>query len=177
VFSILTPHARVDRVSDITVDAVRALGLRGLLLDVDCTLKDHGSDELPDAVRAWLDGQRAAGTGLCLVSNARGARLAPLARALGVPFVATAFKPLPFAIHTARRVLALRADHVGMVGDQLFADTLAGRLAGVLTILVRPTSPIEPWFTRAKRPLERAVLRRVQIPSLEAAALASEGRS
>ena len=45
-----------------------------------------------------------------------------------------------------------------MVGDQLFADVLAGRLAGLYTILVRPTSADEPWFTSVKRPLERRML-------------------
>jgi len=51
-----------------------------------------------------------------------------------------------------------------MVGDQLFSDILAGRLAGLFTILVRPTSAEEPWFTRIKRPVERRVLRRINHP-------------
>ena len=39
-----------------------------------------------------------------------------------------------------------------MVGDQLFADILAGRLAGLTTFLVEPIHPEEePWFTRLKR--------------------------
>ena len=36
-----------------------------------------------------------------------------------------------------------------IVGDQLFADVMAGRLAGVRSILVDPIHPEEePWWTR-----------------------------
>ena len=46
-----------------------------------------------------------------------------------------------------------------MVGDQLFADILAGNLARVRTILVRAIHPEEePWFTRLKRGPERWIL-------------------
>ena len=38
-----------------------------------------------------------------------------------------------------------------VVGDQIFADILAGNLAGVFTILVTPIKPEqEHWFTRIK---------------------------
>jgi predicted HAD superfamily phosphohydrolase YqeG len=51
-----------------------------------------------------------------------------------------------------------------MVGDQLFADVMAGRLAGVHSILVTPIHPEEePWFTRLKRLPERLMLRRVRV--------------
>jgi predicted HAD superfamily phosphohydrolase YqeG len=50
-----------------------------------------------------------------------------------------------------------------VVGDQLFADVMAARLAGLASILVRPIHPEEePWFTRLKRPLERVLLRRLR---------------
>ena len=49
-----------------------------------------------------------------------------------------------------------------MVGDQIFADVMAGRLAGIRSILVDPIHPEEePWFTRLKRLPERFVLRRL----------------
>jgi len=60
-------------------------------------------------------------------------------------------------------MLELRPEQTAIVGDQLFADVLAGRLAGLFTILVRPTSPSEPLWTRVKRPLERRVLRRIKL--------------
>jgi predicted HAD superfamily phosphohydrolase YqeG len=88
--------------------------------------------------------------------------LRPLADAMRVPFVAQAFKPLPFGCKDGVRKLRLNPRRTAIVGDQLFSDVLAGRLAGLYTILVRPTSAEEPWFTRIKRPVERRLLQRIE---------------
>jgi HAD superfamily phosphatase (TIGR01668 family) len=157
----VTPHLRVARVTDLGSSRLRAVGVEGLLLDLDNTLKDHGAREVPPDVAAWSEGLLAEGFRLCLLSNGRPGRVGSFARGLGVPFVARAFKPSPAGCRAGLRVLGLRPARAAVVGDQLFADVLAGRLAGLFTILVPPTSPEEPWFTRLKRPLERRVLDRL----------------
>ena len=138
---------------------LRTLGLEGLLLDIDGTLKDFRATEIPTEIRAWLAQLRADGMKLCLVSNGRPQRIGRIAAALDLPFIAKAFKPLPRGCTRALQQLGLDRKQVGIVGDQVFADVLAGRLAGIFTILVPPTSRDEPWFTRLKRPLEWLVLR------------------
>ncbi len=153
------PHQRLASVLEIQVERLRALGIRGLLLDLDCTLKDYEASDLREEVHAWVGGLLTAGFRACLLSNGRPARVGRFAERLGIPFVAKAYKPFPFGCRRGVRKLGLRRHEVAMVGDQLFADVLAGRLAGTYTILVHPTSPVEPWFTRIKRPLERRVLR------------------
>src|SRR5207249_4758187 len=139
-------------------ERVRALGLDGLLLDMDSTLKDYQADDFSAAVVRWVQGVRSDGIRLCILSNGRTRRVARLAGMLDVPFVAGAFKPLTVGCHAALRKMSLQAARTALVGDQIFADVLAGRLAGLFTILVRPTDPQEPWFTRVKRPLERQLL-------------------
>ena len=47
--------------TSITAEDLRALGVRGLLLDVDNTLTTHGSQALDPAVLAWLRAMEAAG--------------------------------------------------------------------------------------------------------------------
>jgi HAD superfamily phosphatase (TIGR01668 family) len=158
----LAPHLRVESVLELDVERLRCLGLDALLLDVDCTLKSYRADGPSAEVKAWLGRLRGAGIGLCLVSNGLGRRIGRLAEELEVPFVAKAAKPLPFGIRAAIRKMGFDAKRTAMVGDQLFADVLAGRLAGLTSILVRPIRPEEePWFTRAKRPFERFLLRRM----------------
>jgi HAD superfamily phosphatase (TIGR01668 family) len=152
------PNLRVESVLDLTVDQLARRRLRGLLLDVDCTLKDHGATEFRPEIADWIEGLRRADMRMCLLSNGRPRRIERLANLLGVPFVAQAMKPWPRSCHAGVQCCELPAHEVAVVGDQLFADILAGRLAGLFTILVTPTSTIEPWFTRLKRPLERPVL-------------------
>jgi hypothetical protein len=161
MLSLVTPHLQLESILELKIDHLRSLGLSGLLLDLDCTLKDYPDEGFRVEVVDWVRSLSSNGINLCILSNAKPQRIEPLARQLDIPFVGTAFKPLPFGCHIALRKLRLNLQQTALVGDQLFSDVLAGRLAGLFTILVRPTSPEEPWFTRVKRPLERHVLRRI----------------
>ena len=136
---ILTPGYRFARVAQISPEALRRAGIRGILLDVDNTLSPHNApDPLPDAVQ-WLHALADAGISAVIVSNNREPRVAPFADRLGLPRTALA-----------------------VVGDQLFTDVLGGNLAGMTTLLVDPIQPEHGWFFRLKRALERPLLRGVR---------------
>lgn len=160
MFRCLIPHHRVESVVDLDVERLRAMGIDALLLDVDCTLKNYRATEVRPEVAAWFDSLRGAGIGVCLVSNGRGRRIGRFAEKYGFPFVCKACKPFPFGCSGAVRRMGFDRRRTAMVGDQVFADIMAGRLAGLTSILVRPIHPEEePWFTRLKRPVERLLLR------------------
>ena len=162
MFRWLTPDYRVATVSDLLPDVLRGWGIEALLLDADCTLKRYRAKEVEPEAAVWLAELRAAGVAACLISNGIEKRIEPLAASLGLPYVARALKPLPRGCRLALRKLAVPPAKTAIVGDQIFADVLAGRLAGLKTILVRPIHPEEePWFTRLKRPPERWILRRL----------------
>ena len=168
---IITPDIQVDSVLDLDTQRLRRLGLDALLLDVDCTLKTYRAEEVPPEVVDWLGQLRRDGIGLCLISNGRGGRIGRVAEQLDLPFVAKACKPFPFGCRRALRKMGFERGRTAMVGDQLFADVMAGRLTGLYTILVRPLHPEqEPWFTRMKRPLERCLLRKQSISRMCATA-------
>jgi len=178
MFRWATPHYRVERVELLTAERLGQLGLRALLVDVDCTLKRYRSEEIPADVAGWVRGLVQGGIGFCLASNGGGRRIRRLAEGLGVPCLAKALKPFPFRLRRAVRRMGFPAEQTAMVGDQLFADVMAGRLAGLRTILVTPIHPEEePWFTRLKRPAERLLLRRMMIPNgaAEAGSIAPDG--
>ena len=159
---LVTPDLRVESVLELDEARLRGLGLDALLLDIDCTLKRYRADFPEPEVVAWLDRLRTAGIGLCLVSNGRRGRLGRLAESLGLPVVCQACKPLPWGCREAVRRCGFDPRRTAMVGDQLLADVVAGRLAGLTCILVRPIRPEEePWFTRLKRPFEQFLLRRL----------------
>ena len=139
---------------------LRELGLENLLLDADGTLKRYRDEQCSPGVAEWLDALRQAGVGLCLVSNGLGERIGRFAEPLGLPFVAKALKPFPAGCRRAMRKMGFHRESTAMVGDQLFADILAGRWAGLTTFLVDPIHPEEePWFTRLKRGPEHWLMR------------------
>ena len=161
--SLVTPHWFVESVLELDAPWLRARGLEALLLDVDCTLKRYPETAVGPAVTQWLAELQAAGMKLCLLSNGRGERIRGIAAQLKLPFVANAIKPFPCGCRRAMHELGVRPAQTAFVGDQIFADVIAARLAGVTSILVRPMNPEdEPWFTRLKRPAERWLLRRIR---------------
>jgi hypothetical protein len=161
---LFVPHLRIESVCQLSLDRLSELGLDALLLDVDCTLKRYRDEEVAPEVAAWLDELRTAGVGLCLLSNGLGRRVGRFAAKLALPFVAKALKPLPLGCNAALRKLNFRPSRTALVGDQLFADVMAARLAGLTSILVRPIHPEEePWFTRLKRLPEQYLLRRMNV--------------
>ena len=157
----LQPNLVLDSVQDITPELLRKHGLRSLILDVDSTLKRYRATEVPPEAVAWIEAMKAAGIQFCILSNGRAHRIRPLAEQIGIPFIAPAMKPTPFGCREAIKMLGLDLKATAMVGDQVFADILAGKFAKMFTILVTPIHPEEErWYTRIKRPAEKWVLRR-----------------
>jgi HAD superfamily phosphatase (TIGR01668 family) len=155
---MILPHAYLSSALLLDPESLKQHGIEGLLLDIDGTLKDFTAPSVPPAAVEWLARLREAGLRLCLYSNGRTARIAGIAAELGLPYVAEAMKPSPVGCRRGLAELGLPAERVAVVGDQIFADILAGRLARLFTVLVQPTSRVEPWFTRLKRPFEAPIL-------------------
>ncbi|MEN6450414.1 MAG: YqeG family HAD IIIA-type phosphatase [Thermoguttaceae bacterium] len=161
MFRLFKPHYRVYRVWELTPERLHSWGLRALLLDVDCTLTRYRQSEPLPEVAAWIEQLRLANISMCLVSNGMSGRIHRFAERLALPCIGRALKPLPWGIHAGVRRLGCLPAETAIVGDQLFADIMAGRLAGIRTILVEPIHPEEePWYTRLKRLPERIVLAR-----------------
>lgn len=158
--SLLHPTRLSERVTALSPEALDAMGVRALLLDVDNTLTRHHSQELPDDVAAWLDTMEQAGIRLMLVSNSKRPRILPFAEKLGLPFIHTAMKPLPFGFRRAVKALDTPKAACMAVGDQTFTDVLGARLCGLKVTQLLPIEEETGWSFRVRRRLEKGVLRR-----------------
>lgn len=152
----------VSSVECIDVDELRAQGVRCVLLDRDNTLVPRDTKVAPPEVRAWLQRLREAGIATCMVSNNFHTKaVCASASELGCAVVHHAMKPAPIAVFKALNEVGVSRDETYLVGDQLFTDVLAGNLAGVRTILVRPQSQEDLWYTHLFRVVENLFLRNV----------------
>ena len=124
-----------------------------------CTIiRDNGGTE----GELTLDRAREAGLKLCLVSNNfHSSQVRGSAEHMGVDVVDHAMKPLPFALVRAMRLMGSMPGETVMIGDQVFTDVVAGNLAGVRTVLVRPQSRKDLWYTHVFRVFERLALHNV----------------
>lgn len=156
----VSPDCMVGDVVDLSVAWLAETGIRGLLVDVDNTLKSHAEEELAPVVLNWLDGVHSAGLRVSLLSNGGRDRIRRVAEQAKMPYVPQARKPWTARARTILDEWQLPREAVAIIGDQLFSDIWCGRWLGIRTILVTPRDPREPWFTRIKRPFEWCLLRK-----------------
>lgn len=158
--SLFTPKRYVASVDRIDLDELYAQGKRAILLDRDNTLVPRDRAAAPAEVAAWLDRARSRGFRLCMVSNNwHRDQVMRSARELGLEAMSHAMKPAPFALTAGLKRIGAAKSETVMVGDQLFTDVCAGNLAGIDTILVKPQTTIDLWYTQIFRIFERRVLR------------------
>lgn len=160
--SILSPKRYVFRVERIDLDALWAAGKRAIMLDRDNTLVPRDRVCAPDSVAAWLDHARELGFKLYMVSNNwHRDQVERSAAELGLDSICFACKPLPFALTRALARMGVAREAAVLIGDQLYTDVWSANLAGVDSILVKPQTHVDLWYTRIFRIFERRALRRV----------------
>lgn len=156
----ITPEYLFSGAAAITPEFLQEKGITALVLDVDNTLTGHDSQQLPPAIRNWLNRMRAAGIQLAIASNNNEARVRPFAQSIGLDYVAMSCKPLTFGLARARKKFGVPRQQMAIVGDQLFTDRLAGTLYGIPALVVQPMYEDFKKGIRFKRRLEKPFLAR-----------------
>ncbi len=159
--ALFYPTVYKNRITDITLQDLEQLGVRGLLLDVDNTLTSHGSQELSQQVQNWLVQMREAGIALTVVSNSWEWRVAPFAQKIGLRHISLACKPSPFGFLRGVHRLGLPKRACAVVGDQVFTDVLGANLCGITCFQLQPMAPeTDKPFLRWRRRWERKLYAR-----------------
>ncbi len=158
---IFCPHRRARSVTEIDPQELIALGMKGVILDLDNTLAEWHKEEIALHILEWVQSLQDAGLKLCLLSNSIWSKRSErVAARLGFPNVRQAKKPSKGGFHRALHAMGTEAHHTAMVGDQMFTDILGGNRMGIYTIMVEPIHPHEFAYTKyISRPPERMLLR------------------
>jgi len=157
---LFKPTIWLKNVLSINADFLEKHGLKGLILDLDNTLSMHGSPAAEAGIEQWLSDMRKLDVKMSIVSNNTKKRVTPLAKELGLDFIAFGCKPLPFGIKKAAKNLGLPKNQLAVVGDQIFTDVMGGNISGITTILVEPFHMEDKLGFRFKRKIESAVFKR-----------------
>lgn len=155
------PDYRAARITDIDPQDFVALGIKGVLLDLDNTLLPWKGVDMPEETIDWVRKCKDAGLLVCLVSNTRNlTRLKAMAQQMEVPAVApTRMKPSRSGFRRALEILDLQPNEAIMIGDQMFTDVWGGNRAGIRTIWVERVAEREFFGTRFSRMAERFLAR------------------
>lgn len=155
--AILLPTVCVAQVTDITLELLRSMGIRALILDVDNTLSDHGSQQPFEGALEWTQKMAQNGIEMMIVSNNFQKRVEPFAQRFSLPFVSMAMKPFPVGYSRAVSAMGVRREETAAVGDQVFTDILGANLSGIRSILVVPQGNESVLRFGWRRALEKPV--------------------
>ena len=152
--ALVTPTWMVKAIYNIEPSTLKKRGIAAVLTDLDNTLIAWNNPDGTPQLRTWLKRMQDAGITVMVVSNNNHARVKRAVGSMDLPFTARALKPLPVGINRAVKQLGLTKDECIMVGDQLMTDVIAGHLAGVRTVLVKPLIKTDQWNTLPNRFIE-----------------------
>jgi uncharacterized protein len=108
------------------------------VLDVDETLVPFHAAQISEELLPWVQEIRQMAALWLVSNNISEARIRRIAKAIDLPYISGAGKPSRRKLRQAVAAMNLPFDQVGMVGDRLFTDVLAGNRLGLFTILVEP---------------------------------------
>ena len=149
----LLPKVLAEELTDITPELLHSQGIRLLMLDFDNTIVPYTTDVPTEKMAAWLEEMNASPVKIAIVSNSKNERLIRFCKTYSLDYIMRAHKPSAKGLRECMARFGFRPEEAAIVGDQIFTDTLAGNLAGVMPILVDAIDNHTIWL-KARHVLE-----------------------
>jgi len=162
MLEIFFPEITVDKIQDLNLDLLTKKKIKGLILDIDNTLVPPTMKDADENVVRWIEKIKNAGFKICIVSNASKKRVIKFNERLKIYAIHRASKPGTKAFLKAVRLMDIKAEEAAVIGDQIFTDIFGGNRAGMHTILVKPIVNSEYVFIKAKRVIEKYILKKYE---------------
>ncbi len=156
------PDYRFEKFDDITLDFLKAHGVRAVLLDIDNTLEPYENPIPGERVLNWLHMLSENGISAAIVSNNEWERVNKFNENIGLTAYAKSGKPFKKNLCLAMEKLGVSPSEALFVGDQVFTDVWAAHNAKIKAALVPPIKDKRNFITRFKRLLEKPVLRKYE---------------
>lgn len=167
VYKRFMPKEFVHTVFEITPEKLHALGIKGIITDLDNTLVEWDRADATPELAAWMEEMVQAGIKVLIVSNNKEPRVKHFAEPLNIPYIFQARKPLAKSFKRGLHVLGLPAEEVMMLGDQMLTDMLGANALHMHTILIKPVAQSDGFATKLNRKIERRVFNYLRKKGIE----------
>ena len=157
---ILMPDYMFRKFDDVTPEFLESIGVSALIIDIDNTLAPYEQPQPDERIFAWVEGMRAHGVKMTLMSNNDRERVELFNRDLGLPAYADCGKPKTKNLVLAIEKMGATLENSASIGDQLLTDALAAHLLGIPAYIVPPIKDKKNLFFRFKRWLEKPYVRK-----------------
>ncbi|WP_042354983.1 YqeG family HAD IIIA-type phosphatase [Bacillus rubiinfantis] len=152
------PKEHFKSVLDISPQALKARGIKGIITDLDNTLVEWDRPSATPQLVKWFEEIKRNNILVTIVSNNNEERVKAFADPLGIPFIYQARKPLVRAFKQALLQMGIKKEEAVVIGDQLLTDVLGGNRSGFHTILVVPVAQTDGLATKFNRFVERRIM-------------------
>ncbi|MCM1133547.1 MAG: YqeG family HAD IIIA-type phosphatase [Ruminococcus flavefaciens] len=150
--------AAFRRVTDITPEMLKEMGIKGLILDIDNTLAGHNNPLPAKGVVEWLDCMKQNDIRLVILSNNFYFRVKMFAELLGLDYISDAKKPFKRSYQLAAMKMRLPRHAMAAVGDQIFTDVLGANLFDIKVLYTEPIGNPSSVIHRIRRRIEAPFL-------------------
>ncbi|MFS0689809.1 YqeG family HAD IIIA-type phosphatase [Sporosarcina sp. 179-K 8C2 HS] len=162
MYKYFLPDEYVKNIFQISPEALKEKGIKGIITDLDNTLVEWDRPEATPEIIEWVRMMQEAGLQVAILSNNNQSRVESFCNPLGTPFICDARKPLARNFKKALTMMGLQKEEAVMVGDQLMTDVLGGNRFGLHTILVVPVASSDGFVTKFNRMIERRILSKLK---------------
>ncbi|MEK3807870.1 MULTISPECIES: YqeG family HAD IIIA-type phosphatase [unclassified Metabacillus] len=158
MLKLFLPGEYVKNIYEISPQALKDKGVKGIITDLDNTLVEWDRPSATPKLIEWFKDVKEHGIKVTIVSNNVEKRVRSFSDPLQIPFIYKARKPMGKAFRRALKNMELDKKDVVVIGDQLLTDVLGGNRNGFHTILVVPVASTDGFVTRLNRKIERRIL-------------------
>ena len=157
MFDKFFPSAYAKSVFHIDYKNLYAMGIRGIIFDVDNTLVHHGDDATKEIER-FLEDIHDMNFKTVLLSDNSEERVKRFVRNIDTAYVYDAKKPATDGYEKAVSLMGIGKDETIMVGDQMFVDIIGANTYGIRSVLVSPIKTHRIEWCGFKRIIEKVIL-------------------
>ena len=156
---LLKPDYNVKNIYEIDFTALKAQGIKCVMLDLDSTIMISKSAVFLPETLAWFNTFLNDFETAIITNNKNDKYTEAVSKLAPCRVIAHANKPCPNVMREYLKSVSIEPQYAVMTGDRPLTDILAGKLLGCKTILTGSIDPDEKPIVKFVRVLERITIR------------------
>jgi len=158
LMKFLYPDIYVKNIRAIPYGKMLERNIKLLVFDIDNTLVPYDMPEATEDLVIFLNGLKAQGFEICLLSNNNKKRVELFNKKFNFTAIYKARKPASVGIKKIINMFGVSPEEVAIIGDQIFTDIWCGNRNKMFTILTKPVEKRDSFGVYLKRGIERKVV-------------------
>ena len=155
MIELYKPDMYKKSIYDIDYKKLKNYGIKCILFDLDNTLVPYTKNKPSRKLKDFIERIKDEGFKVIIFSNSNKKRLTASCR-----------KPSKFKFKKVLDEYKFLQSEVAIIGDQITTDIFGGNRMGIFTILIKPISNEEFFYTKISRLIEKKIIKKLEKKNL-----------